>query len=75
MALDGLAVSTGSACASGSQAPSHVLEAIGAVGDRAGASIRFGLGRTTTAEEIDYAIDRVVAVVSALRTASTARSA
>jgi len=75
MALDGLAVSTGSACASGSQAPSHVLEAIGAVGDRAGASIRFGLGRTTTAEEIDYAIDRVVTVVGALRSASTARSA
>ena len=48
MALGDLAVSTGSACASGSQAPSHVLQAIGATSDRAGASIRFGLGRTTT---------------------------
>ena len=66
MALDGIAVSTGSACASGSQAPSHVLEAIGATDDRAGASIRFGLGRTTTAEEIDFAIDRVATVVASL---------
>ena len=73
MALDGLAVSTGSACASGSQAPSHVLEAIGATGQRAGASIRFGLGRTTSAEEIDFAIDRVAAAVGALRAASIAR--
>jgi len=73
MALDGLAVSTGSACASGSQAPSHVLEAIGATGPAAGASIRFGLGRTTTPEEIDFAIDRVVTVVDGLR-AGAARS-
>ena len=67
MALGDLAVSTGSACSSGSHAPSHVLQAIGAVGPQAGASIRFGLGRTTTANEIDFAIDRVAAVVSALR--------
>jgi cysteine desulfurase len=67
MALGDLAVSTGSACASGSQAPSHVLQAIGATSDRAGASIRFGLGRTTTAAEIDFAIDRVSTVVAALR--------
>ena len=67
MALGDLAVSTGSACSSGSQKPSHVLEAIGAVGDRAGASIRFGLGRTTTEAEIDGAIDRVTTVVRALR--------
>jgi cysteine desulfurase len=67
MALGDLAVSTGSACSSGSQKPSHVLEAIGAVGDRAGASIRFGLGRTTTDAEIDMAIERVTKVVRALR--------
>ena len=60
MALGDLAVSTGSACSSGSQAPSHVLQAIGAVGDRAGASIRFGLGRSTTDEDIDFAIERVI---------------
>ena len=67
MALGDLAVSTGSACSSGSQAPSHVLEAIGATSQGAGASIRFGLGRTTAAEEIDFAIDRVATVVTALR--------
>ncbi len=67
MALGDLAVSTGSACSSGSQAPSHVLQAIGAVGDRAGASIRFGLGRPTTEAEIEFAIDRVTTVVRALR--------
>ena len=69
MALGDLAVSTGSACSSGSQAPSHVLLAIGAVGDRAGASIRFGLGRPTTDQDIDFAIERVTTVVRALRTA------
>jgi cysteine desulfurase len=67
MALGDLAVSTGSACSSGSQAPSHVLEAIGAVGDRTGASIRFGLGRTTSESEIAFAIDRVSSVVRSLR--------
>lgn len=67
MALGDLAVSTGSACSSGSQKPSHVLEAIGAVGEAAGASIRFGLGRTTTAEETDLAVQRVTKVVRALR--------
>jgi cysteine desulfurase len=67
MALADLAVSTGSACASGSQAVSHVMEAIGATGDRGRASIRFGLGRTTNAEEIDFAVDRVSAAVASLR--------
>jgi cysteine desulfurase len=67
MALGDIAVSTGSACSSGSQAPSHVLVAIGATGPRAGASIRFGLGRSTTAEDVEFAIDRVSTVVNALR--------
>jgi cysteine desulfurase len=67
MALGDLAVSTGSACSSGSQAPSHVLEAIGATGARAGASIRFGLGRGTTDADIDFAVDRVTTVVRSLR--------
>ena len=67
MALGDLAVSTGSACSSGSQAPSHVLQAIGAVGEGAGASIRFGLGRWTTDADIDFAIDRVTTVVRSLR--------
>jgi cysteine desulfurase len=67
MALGDLAVSTGSACSSGSQAASHVLEAIGATGPSAGASIRFGLGRTTTDDDIAYAIERVGTVVESLR--------
>jgi len=67
MALGDLAVSTGSACSSGSRAPSHVLQAIGAVSDAAGASIRFGLGRPTTDADIDFAIERVTAVVKSLR--------
>jgi cysteine desulfurase len=73
MALGDLAVSTGSACASGSQAISHVLEAIGATSDRGRASIRFGLGRGTTEQEIDIAIDRVTAVVTALQRSAAAR--
>ena len=67
MALGELAVSTGSACASGSQAVSHVMEAIGATGDRGRASIRFGLGRATTPEDVEFAIDRVGSAVGALR--------
>jgi cysteine desulfurase len=73
MALGDLAVSTGSACSSGSQAPSHVLQAIGATSSRAGASIRFGLGRTTTSDEIDVAVDRVATVVTALRSGVSTR--
>ncbi len=69
MALGDLAVSTGSACSAGSQNASHVLEAIGAA-SVPGASIRFGLGRTTTEEEIDAAAARVVKVVSSLRTSA-----
>ena len=71
MALGDLAVSTGSACSSGSQAPSHVLQAIGAVGDRAGASIRFGLGRATSESDVQFAIDRVSTVVLSLRRAAS----
>lgn len=67
MALGDIAVSTGSACSSGSGAPSHVLQGIGAVADRAGASIRFGLGRWTTDADIDAALERVVTVVHSLR--------
>jgi cysteine desulfurase len=70
MALGDLAVSTGSACASGSQAVSHVLQAIGATSGRSAASIRFGLGRSTTDADIDFAIERVSAVVTALLAAA-----
>jgi cysteine desulfurase len=75
MALGDLAVSTGSACSSGSQKPSHVLAAIGAVGDRAGASIRFGLGRWTSEADIEVAVARVTKVVRSLRQRDTAGAA
>jgi len=68
MALGDLAVSTGSACSSGSGAASHVLEAIGAT-SVPGASIRFGVGRMTTEQEIDAAAARVVKVVQSLGSA------
>jgi cysteine desulfurase len=73
MALGDLAVSTGSACSSGSHAPSHVLQAIGAVGENAGAVVRFGLGRGTTDEHIQFAIDRLTAVVMSLWRSPVAR--
>src|SRR3954471_22900543 len=63
MALGDIAVSTGSACSSGSHAPSHVLQAIGAVGENAGAVVRFGLGRGTTDEHVQFAIERLTTVV------------
>jgi len=72
MALGDLAVSTGSACSSGSQAPSHVLQAIGAVGEGVGAVVRFGLGRGTTEPHIQFAIDRLTTVVSSLRRSAVA---
>jgi cysteine desulfurase len=72
MALGDIAVSTGSACSSGSHAPSHVLQAIGAVGASAGAVVRFGLGRGTTDEHIDFAVERLVTVVKSLRRSTVA---
>jgi cysteine desulfurase len=70
LALGDLAVSTGSACSSGSQAPSHVLQAIGATSQGAGASIRFGLGRSTTVADVDAAVERVSTAVKALLAAT-----
>ena len=61
------ALSAGSACSSGSNEPSYVLRAIGMDDILANASIRFGLGRSTTAEEIDAVIDALVEKVGRLR--------
>jgi cysteine desulfurase len=65
--LRGFAVSTGAACSSGAIAPSHVLTAIGLSADRARASMRFSLGRSNTAEQVDALIDAISASVQHLR--------
>ena len=65
--LKGLAVSGGSACASGSTEPSHVLEAMGVGKHRARASLRFSLSRLTTDEDVDTALEIVPAAVARLR--------
>lgn len=73
MALEGIAVSSGSACHSSGGAPSHVLQALGVSPELAEASLRFGLGRSNTAEEIEYVIERVVEAVTSVRNVSFAR--
>ena len=65
--LKGVACSTGAACSSGAVAPSHVLTAIGLPASEARASVRFSLGRHTSAGEIDSAIELVGAAVAQLR--------
>ncbi len=67
----GISVSTGSACASGSLEPSHVLLATGVGPELAHGSIRFSLGKFTTEEEIDYVIEHVPPVIKKLRGMST----
>ena len=67
MGLKDVAVSSGSACTSASLQPSHVLKAIGVSDDLAHASIRFGLGRPNTAEEVEFTIGAVAAAVRRLR--------
>ncbi|XP_001624644.3 cysteine desulfurase, mitochondrial [Nematostella vectensis] len=67
MALKDIALSSGSACTSASLEPSYVLRAIGAEEDLAHSSIRFGIGRFTTEEEIDYTVEKIVFHVKRLR--------
>jgi cysteine desulfurase len=65
--LEGVAVSTGSACSSGSLEPSHVLRAMGLPHPRTRNALRFSLGPTTTAEEVAFVADRLPALVEKLR--------
>ncbi len=67
MGINDVAVSSGSACTSAMIEPSYVLRALGVSEDLAHSSIRFGLGRFNTEEEVDYVADRVVETVKRLR--------
>lgn len=69
--LEGIAVSTGSACASGSLDPSHVLLAMGMEAESAHGSVRFSLGRDTTREDIEYVVEKLETVIGKIRDMST----
>lgn len=67
MNLEGIAVSTGSACTSGSLEPSHVLTAMGIPPEIAHGSLRFSMGRINTDEDVDYVLEKLPPVVQRLR--------
>jgi len=67
MGVKEIALSSGSACTSATLEPSYVLRALGVGSDLAHSSIRFGLGRFTTPEEVEYTIDRMIKAVNHLR--------
>jgi cysteine desulfurase len=72
--MKGIEVSTGSACASGSLEPSHVLLAIGVGPELAHGSIRFSLGWGTTLEDIEYTIETTAPIIARLRAMSSVRA-
>ncbi len=74
MAMKDVCVSSGSACTAADPEPSHVLMAMGVDEEMARASLRFGLGRFTTEEEVDFAAERVIEAVTRLRGYSAAWS-
>ena len=67
MGIDDIAVSSGSACTSASLEPSYVLKAMGKGDELAHSSIRYGFGRFTTEEEVDYVAEKTVEVVNRMR--------
>ena len=69
--LEGIAVSTGSACASGSLDPSHVILATGIPAEQAHGSIRISMGRETTESDIEYLIEMMPKVINKVRKIST----
>ncbi|MDR2468429.1 MAG: cysteine desulfurase [Spirochaetaceae bacterium] len=71
--LKGIEVSTGSACASGSLDPSHVLMAIGVWPELAHGSVRFSMGLNTTEDDIDYVIETMPPIIARLRAMSTVK--
>jgi len=71
MSMRDLCVSSGSACTSANPEPSHVLRALGLSDDLTRASLRFGLGRFNTSEEVDFAIERISDAVQRLRSLSS----
>ncbi len=73
MGLSDIALSSGAACTSASQEPSYVLRALGLSDRLAQSSIRFGIGRFNTAEEVDIVADRVIAEVRRLRKIAPSR--
>jgi cysteine desulfurase len=67
MGVKEIALSSGSACTSATLEPSYVLRALGVGSDLAHSSIRFGLGRFSTDEEVDYTVKRIIEIVTKLR--------
>ena len=70
--LAGIAVSTGSACASGSLDPSHVIMATGVPVENAHGSVRISLGRENTLEDVEYMLHHLPIIIDRIRTMSTA---
>lgn len=69
--IEGIAVSTGSACASGSLDPSHVLLAVGTPVERAHGSIRMSLGRENTMDDVEYVLEKLPGIIARIREMST----